>query len=91
MLGGYDYCTAHFILACYKLLEKPPEKTLGHETESIVKTRGEMLEEIVDKVTSLSLETENLTNRERGPLMDILLWACDSLDRTSHRGSGSGF
>jgi hypothetical protein len=35
--------------------------------------------DIVDTVTSLSLGSDEFTNQERGQLMDILLWACDSL------------
>jgi hypothetical protein len=51
------------------------------------KTRQESLLEIVDKVTSLGLKDIAFTNKERGQLMDVLLWACDLLSERSQKTS----
>jgi hypothetical protein len=40
--------------------------------------RGSLLK-ILDQATSLSLTTNDLTNQERGQLLDVLFWASDLL------------
>jgi hypothetical protein len=74
-LGGCEYCVSHFVSTCYTCLEK----TSNRANEAAQKERRNSLIDIVDTVTSLSLGSDEFTNQERGQLMDILLWACDSL------------
>jgi len=62
-LGDHEYCVFHFILTCYRSLEKSPEK--------------QSLLEIIDRATVVGLTNGDLTNQERGQLLDILLWAGD--------------
>ena len=79
-IGGCEYCVAHFISACYKHLEKSSESRLDEASERNAREQTDSLIEIVDRVTSLSLNDMVFTNQERGQLTDILLWACDLLD-----------
>jgi hypothetical protein len=74
-LDGCKYCVVHFVSTCYKCLEKTSDRA----NEAAQKEQRNSLIEIVDTVTSLSLGSDEFTNQERGQLMDILLWACDSL------------
>ena len=74
-LGDYEYCLVHFILACYRHLEQSSGLRHGdpeHEGKAEERTRS--LVEIIDQVTSVGLTTGDLTNQERGQLLDILLW-----------------
>ncbi len=72
-LGDCEYCVVHFISTSYRHLEEfrrgDQEKEGGTEVQ-----RGSLLE-IVDQATSVSLTTNDLTNQERGQLLDILFWA----------------
>jgi hypothetical protein len=85
--GGY--CVGHFISACYKCLEQSAEPLVGDGRERNGGLQRDSLIEIVDKVTSLTLNSIAFTNLERGQLMDILLWTCDLLSTRTHRGNGS--
>jgi hypothetical protein len=78
-LVGGEYCIAHFIMACYKCVEEFSERPIDEETERNVKEQRDLLMEVVDKVSALSLNSIAFTNQERGQLMDILLWTCDLL------------
>jgi hypothetical protein len=62
-------------------LEKFSEARIDESSERNAKGQRDFLIEIVDKVTSLSLNSIAFTNRERGQLMDILLWNCDLLKK----------
>jgi len=84
-MEGCGYCVTHFIEVCYKHLERSLELT---DLDNEVKTRTRSLAEIVDKVTSLSLNSVAFTNQERSQLMDILLWTCDLLGKQTYRGNG---
>lgn len=88
-LEGCEYCVSHFISACYKHLEKSSESRVDEDSERTEKRQRDSLIEIVDKVTSLSLNSIAFTNRDRGQLMDILLWSCDLLAKRTCRGNGS--
>lgn len=88
-IEGCEYCVAHFISTCYKRLEKSAESRADEGSEPKAKGQTDSLIEIVDKVTSLSLNSIAFTNQERGQLMDILLWTCDLLVKRTHGGSGS--
>jgi hypothetical protein len=74
---GCEYCVAHFISACYTQLEKSSEAHIDEGSERSAKGQIDSLIEIVNKVTSLSLNS--ITNQERSQLTDILLWTCDLL------------
>jgi hypothetical protein len=79
-LGDYEYCLVHFILACYRHLEQSPDLGRGdqeHYGKAEARTRS--LVEIIDQATSVALTTGDLTNQERGQLLDILLWTSDLL------------
>lgn len=74
-LGDYEYCLVHFILACYRYLEQSSDLRHGDpEHEGKAEARRWSLVEIIDQVTSVGLTTDDLTNQERGQLLDILLW-----------------
>ncbi|MFZ0085859.1 MAG: hypothetical protein WA211_11230 [Candidatus Acidiferrales bacterium] len=79
------YCLAPFILACYRHLEQSPEFRPGfQETQRDAELRTRSLVELIDQATSVCLTTSDLTNQERGQLLDILHWANDRLlDRPS--------
>lgn len=64
-LGGREYCVVHFILTCYQLLEKRPQ--------------DQSLLEIIDRAAAIGMTVSNLTNQEKSQLLDIILWAGDSL------------
>ena len=76
-LGDCEYCVVHFIATSYRHLEQPRRGDQEKEGETEVQ-RGSLLE-ILDQATSVSLTTSNLTNQERGQLLDILFWASDLL------------
>jgi len=78
-LEGCCYCTKHFISACYKHLEKSSESHIDNACEGNAKRQTDSLVEIVDKVTSLSINNVAFSNQERGQLMDIILWTCELL------------
>jgi hypothetical protein len=79
-LKDNEYCLAHFILACYRQLEQSGEFRSGdQESERKAEVRSRSLVEIIDQATSVSLTTSDLTNQERGQLLDILFWASDLL------------
>jgi hypothetical protein len=79
-LGDYQYCLVHFILVCYRDLDQSPDlRRQDQEHEGTAEARACSLVEIIDQATSLSLITGELTNQERGQLLDIVLWASDLL------------
>jgi hypothetical protein len=84
-IEGCAYCITHFIEVCYKHLEKSLELT---DLDNEVKARTRRLAEIVDKVTSISLNSIAFTNQERSQLTDILLWTCDLLGKQTYSGNG---
>jgi hypothetical protein len=67
-------------VACYRHLEESPELgRRGKKNDGNARAQRESLLEIVDQATSVSLSTCDLTNQERGQLLDIILWASDLL------------
>jgi|HubBroStandDraft_6_1064221.scaffolds.fasta_scaffold21622_5 hypothetical protein len=76
-LGDCEYCVVHFISTSYRHLEEFRRGDQEKERETEVQ-RGSLLK-ILDQATSLSLTTNDLTNQERGQLLDILFWASDLL------------
>ena len=76
-LGGCEYCVVHFISTSYRHLEEHRRGDQEKEVESEV-LRSSLIE-ILDQATAVSLTTSDLTNQERGQLLDILFWASDLL------------
>src|ERR1700723_1730831 len=79
-LGVCEFCLRHFISTCYRILEESPEiGRRDQKNDGSADAQKESLLEIIDQATSVSLSTCDLTNQERGQLLDILLWASDLL------------
>jgi hypothetical protein len=76
-LGDREYCVAHFISASYRHLEE--FRRGDQEKEGEIEAQRGWLREILDQTTSVGLTTSDLTNQERGQLLDILFWASDLL------------
>jgi hypothetical protein len=66
----------HFLLRCYERLEghDPRGRKFGAEPVDVAAMRA-FVEECSRKALDVSLHCENLSNLERGRLLDILLWA----------------
>jgi hypothetical protein len=69
-------CLNHFLLRCYTKLEAvdPRGQKCREEPVDLASMRA-FIEECSHKALEVSLQCENLTNLERGRLLDILLWA----------------
>src|SRR5712664_4851355 len=69
-------CLNHFLLRCYERLESldPRGRKFSAEPLDVVSMRA-FIEECSRKALDVSLQSENLTNLQRGRLLDILLWA----------------
>jgi hypothetical protein len=69
-------CLNHFLLRCYERLEglDPRGRKCSAEPLEVVSMRA-FIEECSRKALDVSLQSENLTNLQRGRLLDILLWA----------------
>lgn len=69
-------CLKHFLARCYEELERldPRGRGVPNEAPNPAATRA-FIEECSRKALDVSLQSENLTNLERGRLLDILLWA----------------
>jgi hypothetical protein len=75
-LDRQAFCLNHFLLRCYAELEglDPRGRQFSSETVDLVSMRA-FIEECSQKALDISLQSENLTNLQRGRLLDILLWA----------------
>jgi len=69
-------CLNHFLLRCYEKLEglDPRGRQFSPETVDLASMRA-FIEECSRKALDVSLQSENLSNLQRGRLLDILLWA----------------
>jgi hypothetical protein len=67
----------HFISTTYRRLEEFRRGDQQKEGETEVQ-RGS-LPMILDQATAVSLTTNDLTNQQRGQLLDIVFWASDLL------------
>src|SRR5438067_3771226 len=69
-------CLNHFLLRCYEKLEgfDPRGRKFSAEPVDLVAMRA-FVEECSRKALDVSLQSENLSNLQRGRLLDILLWA----------------
>lgn len=75
-LDHQDLCLNHFLLRCYERLESldPRGRQFCSEPLDAPGMRA-FIEECSRKALDVSLHSENLSNLERGRLLDILLWA----------------
>jgi len=75
-LDHQDLCLNHFLLRCYERLESldPRGRQFCAEPLDAAAMRA-FIEECSRKALDVSLHSENLSNLERGRLLDILLWA----------------
>jgi hypothetical protein len=69
-------CLNHFLLRCYERLEDldPRGRRFCSERLDAASMRA-FIEECSRKALDVSLHCQNLSNLERGRLLDILLWA----------------
>lgn len=69
-------CLNHFLLNCYERLEglDPRGRKFTAEPVDLACMRA-FIEECSRKALDVSLQSRNLTNLQRGRLLDILLWA----------------
>jgi hypothetical protein len=69
-------CLNHFLLCCYERLEglDPRGRKFSAEPIDLACMRA-FIEECSRKALDVSLQSENLSNLQRGRLLDILLWA----------------
>ena len=75
-LDQETFCLNHFLLRCYERLEALDPRNREARAESAnLAARRAFIEECSRKALHVSLHHENLTNLERGRLLDILLWA----------------
>ena len=69
-------CLNHFLLCCYERLESvdPRGRKFSGEPINLASMRA-FIEECSRKALDVSLQSEGLSNLQRGRLLDILLWA----------------
>ncbi|SRR6266478_1741924 len=69
-------CLNHFLSRCYERLEnlEPRGRKFSTEPDDLASMRA-FIEECSRKALDISLHSKNLTNLQRGRLLDILLWA----------------
>jgi len=69
-------CLNHFLQRCYEKLESvDPRGQKFRENPVDLPSMRAFIEECSRKALDVSLQSEDLTNLERGRLLDILLWA----------------
>jgi len=69
-------CLNHFLQRCYEKLERldPRGRKFSAEPVDVVSMRA-FIEECSRTALDISLQSKNLSNLQRGRLLDILLWA----------------
>ena len=69
-------CLNHFLSRCYEKLEglDPRGRKFSGEPVDLASMRA-FVEECSRKALDVSLQSKNLSNLQRGRLLDILLWA----------------
>lgn len=69
-------CLNHFLMRCYEGLDglDPRGRKFSAEPIDMVSMRA-FIEECSRKALDVSLQSQNLSNLQRGRLLDILLWA----------------
>ena len=75
-LDQKDYCLNHFLGRCYERLEEvDPRNRRFREGPADLAAMRAFIEECSRRALDISLQNEDLSNLERGRLLDILLWA----------------
>ncbi len=71
-------CLNHFLMHCYERLDAldPRGRKFSAEPIDVVSMRA-FIEECSRKALDVSLQSQNLSNLQRGRLLDILLWASE--------------
>jgi hypothetical protein len=69
-------CLNHFLSRCYEKLEnlEPRGRKFSTEPVDLASMRA-FIEECSRKALDISLQSRNLSNLQRGRLLDILLWS----------------
>ena len=69
-------CLSHFLMRCYERLDglDPRGRKFSAEPVDVVSMRA-FIEECSRRALDVSLQSQTLTNLQRGRLLDILLWA----------------
>jgi len=75
-LDHQSLCLNHFLMRCYETLDSldPRGRKFSTEPIDVVSMRA-FIEECSRKALDVSLQSQTLTNLQRGRLLDILLWA----------------
>ena len=69
-------CLNHFLMRCYERLDGLDPRGRKFSAEPIdVSSMRAFIEECSRKALDVSLQSQNLSNLQRGRLLDILLWA----------------
>ena len=75
-LDHQSLCLNHFLMRCYETLDSLDPRGGKFSTEPIdVVSMRAFIEECSRKALDVSLQSQTLTNLQRGRLLDILLWA----------------
>jgi hypothetical protein len=75
-LDQQAFCLNHFLSRCYSELETvDPRGQKVRENPVELASMRAFIEECSRKALDVSLQSQDLTNLERGRLLDILLWA----------------
>lgn len=76
LLNQRDLCLEHFLVSCYENLERldPRGRSFSSHPIDLASMRA-FIEECSRKALDISLHSTELTNLDRGRLLDILLWA----------------
>jgi hypothetical protein len=74
---GHDFCRAHFIASCYGKLEEYGHQLGKNDHWQMVssETFVDSLSEIIDRVTTVGLESSDLDGIQQAQLLDILFTA----------------
>ena len=69
-------CLNHFLQRCYEKLERVDPRGRKFTTEPVdLASMRAFIEECSRKALDVSLQSKDLSNLQRGRLLDILLWA----------------
>lgn len=78
VLDHQPLCVNHFLFRCYEWLDRIDPRGRGFRNETLdVPSMRAFIEECSRKALDVSLQSENLSNLQRGRLLDILLWAAE--------------
>jgi hypothetical protein len=75
-LAQQDFCLNHFIELCYENLQRidPRGQKMGRVNLDLASLRA-FIEECSRRALDVALHCDDISNLQRGRLLDILLWA----------------